>query len=330
MKGTLAIHYGLLNMVNQTNQMSEGAHILSRFDELVIQGIYSGPDMVTQHEILRLINKPVWAYIPMSKGGTQTITGVLNEMDQIMQVFSDQGNSDLLKGFFLDEFGFDYTFNDGVTTRNIDRDYQNQAVSGAHQRGKPVFVNAWFTSHVFTPRQPPWYGYTEGTPLADPLVGSTKYTDYVLCESPIITAWTSGSPTYTYTKLVDYLENIQKYVIEDGRNVRTAAIQSFDWSSVLIDSSSGKVSAPQEVLGRMKDYLTLMELAGIEYFGVADVGYGASTNKLFNPLNEDRSPVEDFPTGSPSETQIIFRDPYIIVQVGSQTFKFDYDWRLAK
>jgi hypothetical protein len=301
----LFLHYGLLHMINNTNVQFEASQFLSLYDEFVLQPPGAGAigsktkdaDTYSFLEIVKEAGKGVYVYIPMTDGGSfanaaAALTAIQAEMDTFNTWFTDYGIGSSLKGFFIDEFGFDFQYAD---LNYVSRADQNNVVTYAHTtRTKPVFVNAWYVSDVFT-KIGPSYGGEEGNTLADAIFGSnSSYTDRLLIESPLSgSIKADASTTWNDTRMAYVVQALKTY--QELLTMGIAAIQIFDLTNATFDGRLG-LSIPAAMKTRITDYANFMASCGITTFGGSDTAYGASSNKALHKylfdLTKDVEPLD--------------------------------------
>lgn len=303
-KENLLLHYGLLPSINGTNVQFEGSQFVSVFDEVLVQPPGSGAigsktkdsDTYNFFEVIAEANKAVWVYVPMSNAGgfanaAAANTAIKAEIDTFTTWFADYSISSLLKGFFLDEFGFDFQYTDSAYVSRAD---QNAIITYAHStKNKPVFLNAWYISDVFT-NIGPNHGGEDGNALSAALAGSdSSYTDYVLIENPISNlVKDDGSTSWNYTRPAYVAKTIQTY--SSGKSLKFASVQQFDLTSSPVDSRIG-LTVNANIKARMQGYTSFMLALGVDIIGSADNGYGASSNKALHAYISDMTDaVEDY------------------------------------
>lgn len=316
----LLIKYGLLHTINNANTAFEVAEFINDYDEIVLSdpNDFVGVDKATFFEILHMVNKKVWIYVPMSDSYTvgASLTPsqgfaatIMPKIDGIVSAFNNAGLISKLKGFFLDEFGYDYTIrvDDGggvYRWLHINRMWQNEAVGYCHNLGYPVFVNCWFLNEIFetyiTGRN--WGQYmgittvgnqsefVSGGITTESLVGSGTWAkkDYVLVESSY--GMQSDPRVINYPRILNEVAFLRKY--KDRVNI--ACIQAFPYSSMginLPDSNTypdlrGTVNVPQTAKDFISKYLKIMNLLGFEIVGVADIDYASSSNIVYDPKED--------------------------------------------
>lgn len=299
--GKLLIKYGLLHTINKTNQARESAEILNDFDEIVLSdpNDFSVTDRLLYFEVLNLVKKKVWVYISTTNNQSYVLNQYMNlydnfvdiikpKIDGIINAFSYFGMLDKLKGFFVDEFGYDYTVKVNTvpqTSRRVNRYWQNHIVNYCHSLGYPVFVNLWFLDDCFITfapyyGSPPYLGSNypldndiqSGSLLPESSVGSGNWRglDYVLLESCF---WNNDSNSLNLARILYEVGVMRRYY----DRVKWACVQGFNFGNRVSvpNPPDGTLIVDEGFREFIKKYIEIMNLLGVQYVGVSDIDYSA-------------------------------------------------------
>lgn len=333
----LLIHYGLPNMVNLTNRQWEAAEILNNFDEIVLASpVYlSSSDRANYFSVVNLLKDGVFVYVPMADnyqvvGGeshneevNSLLSTVSTQIQGIISLFNNAGCLNKLKGFFLDEFGFDFTIrrivNNTTSYVHICRDWQNAVINYIKNLSSnyKVFVNAWFMDDAvkdFYPAQYDGNSYWGNHSVSYP-AGQTalREGDYILVENPF--SIDGGIVNINFARLSYVLEFLKKY----SGKYKICAVNEFNFSNKVSIEYTG---IPQlkiidnDFRYAIENYLSLMYNLGFYAVGLADVNYGAGSNLVYE---------FDLPGGYdvmvPDDIDYKANDTYFVITLNYKTGK---------
>ncbi len=335
----LLIHYGLLNMVNLTNRQWEAAEILNNFDEIVLASpVYlTSSDRANYFSVVNLLEKGVFVYVPMADnyqveasqvGHLEEINNLLavvsGQIRDIITLFENAKCLNKLKGFFLDEFGFDFTIrrivNNQTTYVHICRDWQNAVVNYIKNNLSPnykVFVNAWFMDDAvkdFYSSQydgnPYWGDHSVAYPASSTALWDG---DYILVENPFTID--GGIVNINFPRLSYAFQFIKRY----HHKYKICAVNEFNFSNKVSIEYTG---IPQlkiiddDFRYAIKNYLSLMCNLGFYAVGLADVNYGASSNLVY-----EFDLPGDYDVMVPDDIDYKASDTYFVITLNYKTGK---------
>jgi hypothetical protein len=269
----LLIHYGLLHTINGLSDVGWANELLNKFDDFVFQVPMSfdttnlkpvaTSDTTLYFECIRLLNKPHFIYVACDWEGTYPnslagkLTAIQNSVNEYLNWYNFYNVDGLLKGFFFDEFGWDYF--PGYSEVDL-RNFNNSIINFAHLNGKSAFVNPWFMHQVFIERDD----------LSQSVWGRSEIRDYILSES-----------IFSYDlKRVSYTLAIKGLIKKKNLNGEVYFVQAVNFAMTTINPKTYTLNMDAEVRKGF-NYYCVGALLGING-GVADIDYGASSNKVLN------------------------------------------------